>query len=345
MTRQRRCLDDARHALALPSVVPSEVEGPRSSFKARAFLRALSASAVMLLLTSCATHPGAGGGFLGGRAPATKPVVAVMDFENKASFSGQWNLGQGMADLLVAQLMETERVVVLERRHIHDVVDELQRQDQAMFRPEGRAERGRLINAQYLIRGAVTDFTVVGDASGWFGVKDRAALKGRGERARVAMVITVSDVASGAVLSSVQADGDVSAGGLGVAINYRQLSFGGEAFFRTPLGKATERAMERAVKRILYEVPAKPWEPRVAEASGTEVVINGGEDVKLKVGQAFVVRAAPRPVTDPVTGNVIDVKPGKVIGRISVQTVKETAAYGVLEEGTAQRGDLLERAP
>jgi curli biogenesis system outer membrane secretion channel CsgG len=300
---------------------------------------------VILSLVSCSSPPGSGGGFLGGRAPATKPVVAVMDFENKASFSGQWNLGQGMADLLVAQLMETERVVVLERRHINDVVGELNRQGQDLFRPEGRAERGRLMNAQYLIRGAVTDFTVVGDASGWFGVKDKAELRGRGQRARVAMVLTVSDVASGEVLSSVQADGEASAGGLGVSINYRQLSFGGDAFFRTPLGKATGRAMEHAVKRILYELPPKPWEPRVAEQTGAEVVINGGEDVDLEVGDVFVVREAPRPVTDPVTGNVIDVKPGKVIGRIRVETVKESASYGVLEEGTARRGDLLEQAP
>ena len=161
----------------------------------------------------------------------------------------------------------------------------------------------------------------------------------------MALVITVSDVASGQVLSSVQASGDASAGGLGASVNYRQLSFGGEAFFRTPLGKATERAMERAVKRILYELPARDWEPRVAEVEGAEVVVNGGSAMDVNVGQEYVVRASPRPVTDPVTGDVIDVKPGKVIGRVRVQTVKETAAYGVLVDGVARRGDVLETAP
>ena len=268
-----------------------------------------------------------------------------MDFENKASFSGQWNLGQGMAELLVAQLMESERVVVIERRHIGDVVGEIARQGQDLFRPEGRVERGRLKNAQYLIRGAVTDFTVVGDMSGWFGVENKGSLRGRSQRARVALVITVSEVASGEVLSSVQAEGDVSAGGLGVTVNYKQMNFGGDAFFRTPLGKATDRAMARAVKRILYELPSRPWEPRVAEVDGKDVVINGGQDVDLEEGDVFLVRESPRPVTDPVTGNVIDVKPGKVTGRISVSMVKEAAAYGVLEDGTARRGDLLEKAP
>ena len=303
------------------------------------------AGALAFLLCSCATPPGFTGGFLRGGTPLVRPTVAVTDFENKAAFSGQWNLGQGMADLLVVQLMETERVTVLDRRHIQDVVGELHRQNQDLFRSEGRAERGRLINAQYLIRGAVTDFTVIGDVSGWFGVKDKGALRGRGQRARVALVLTVSDVASGQILSSVQADGEVTSGGLGLDINYRQLSFGGDAFFRTPLGKATQRAVDRAVKRVLYELPPRPWEPRVAEVDGSEVVVNGGENVNLRADAVFVARGEPRQVTDPATGDVIDTKPGKVTGRIRIHTVKESASYGVLEEGTARRGDLLEQAP
>jgi len=83
----------------------------------------------------------------------------------------------------------------------------------------------------------------------------------------------------------------------------------------------------------------------VAEVEGAEVVINGGTAMDVSVGQEYVVRATPRPVTDPVTGDVIDVKPGKVIGRVRVQTVKETAAYGMLVEGEARRGDVLETAP
>ena len=62
---------------------------------------------------------------------------------------------------------------------------EIARQGQDLFRPEGRVERGRLMNAQYLIRGAVTDFTVVGDMSGWFGVENKGSLRGRSQRARV----------------------------------------------------------------------------------------------------------------------------------------------------------------
>lgn len=56
--------------------------------------------------------------------------------------------------------------------------------------------------------------------------------------------------------------------------------------------------MERAVKRILYEVPPRPWEPRVAEVSGNEVVLNGGEDVRLKKGS--FLWCARRPSRSPI---------------------------------------------
>jgi curli biogenesis system outer membrane secretion channel CsgG len=297
----------------------------------------------VLLAVSCVSRPGAtGGGFLHRPDASLKPIVAVVDFENKASFSGQWNLGAGMADLLVNRLVESERVVVLERQHLGDVVGEIVRQGQELFRSEGRAQKGRLKNAQYLIRGVVTDFTVTGDTSGWFGT-DKAAVRGRGQRARVALTVKVSDVATGEILSSVRAEGEASSGGLGAAVNYKGVSFGGDAFFRTPLGKATEAALSRAVKKILHDLPVQSWQPRVADMVDGLVVVNGGTSVGVRAGMEFAVRGPPREIKDPVTGNTIDLIPGKVSGRIRIQEVKESASYAELLEGSATRGDVLER--
>lgn len=312
---------------------------PRSISRAAAVL----APAVLLLFSAaCVSRKPAGvGGFRPRNDDALKPVVAVVDFENKASFSGQWKLGAGMADLLVNQLLESERVVVLERQHIGDVVGEIVRQGQDLFRSEGRAPRGRLKNAQYLIRGTITDFTVTGDVSGWFG-NQTAAVRGRGQRARVALAVRVSDVASGEVLSSVKTEGSASSGGLGAAINYKGIGFGGDAFFRTPLGKATESALNRAVKKILHDLPEQTWQARVAEVVDGRVLLNGGRSVGVKRDHVFAVRGAPREITDPVTGNVIEVLPGRVTGRIRVVEVKDSTAYAEVLEGAARRGDLLE---
>ena len=273
---------------------------------------------------------------------AMLPTVGVTDFENKASFSGQWNLGGGVADLLVNKLVESKRVDVLERQKINDVVGEIVRQGQDLFRKEGRVERGRLKNAQFLIRGSVTDFTVTGDSSGWFGVQDAGGIFGRRQRARVALTLYVSDVSSGEIISSVQTEGEVSAGGVGVAANYKNMSFGGDAYFRTPLGKATDIALERAVKKILKDLPVHSWQARVAEVEGGSVIINGGKNAGVRVGEIFYVREPPRSVTDPVTGNVIEKLPGKLTGKLEVKVVNDASSHTSLVQGTAKRGDWLE---
>lgn len=282
------------------------------------------------------------------RAPADpmiiRPVVAVTDFENRANFSGQWNLGGGMAEMLIERLMNSEEVVVLERQHLDSVMGELVRQGRDLFRREGRAEQGRLMNARYLIRGVVTDFTVTGDASGWFG-SAAATARLRGSRARVGLYVTVSDVETGQIISAVRTEGSARQGGLAGAINYKQVSFGGDAYFRTPLGKATQQAMNRAVRRVLTDLPRERWEPRVAEAGVDYIIINGGQNVGVRLGQRFAVREPGRRITDPITGEVIEHMPGRVVGTLEVHTVQPASSHATLVDGKAQRGDLLQVAP
>ena len=55
-------------------------------------------------------------------ADAIKPVVAVTTFRNETGFSGQWELGRGVPDLLVAELLQTKRVVVVDRQNLPEVV-------------------------------------------------------------------------------------------------------------------------------------------------------------------------------------------------------------------------------
>jgi curli biogenesis system outer membrane secretion channel CsgG len=270
-----------------------------------------------------------------------RPVVAVTDFENRANFSGQWNLGGGMAEIMTERLMSSKRVTILERRHLDSVVGEILRQGRDLFREEGRVQKGRLMNARYLIRGVVTDFTVGGDASGWFSTGTVGG-RARGSRARVGLYVTVSDVESGEILSAVRTEGTASAGGFGLAVNYKSVSFGGDAYFRTPLGRATAMAMGRAVDKVLRDIPKEYWEPRVAEGGPDTAIINGGENVGLKVGDRFIVRGRGRDVTDPITGHLIEHVPGPPIGKVEVRTVLAGSSHAVLVEGKASRGDILE---
>ncbi|MEI7728697.1 MAG: CsgG/HfaB family protein [Verrucomicrobiota bacterium] len=269
------------------------------------------------------------------------PVVAVMEFENQGGGNSQWNLGSSMADMLVTRLMDTKKVVVLERQNIRDILGELALQKQGVSRQEGRVAGGRLKNAKYLIRGAITDFSGGEGLSGGVGVSSYKIFGG-GSRSQVGLHMRIYDVETGEIIGSAKGQGHSASGSAGAAGQYKNIKFGGEAFMRTPLGKATERAMTEAIEELFKVLPVDYWHPLVAESDQGAVIVNGGENVSLKPGDQFLVREKPRFVTDPATGNVIDTITGNQTGRIRVEKVGKLSATAKLVEGTAVRGQLLE---
>lgn len=271
-----------------------------------------------------------------------RPVVAIAEFDNRSSFSGKWQLGEGMADVLVTELVETRRVIVLEREQLGGLVSEIARQSRDLFRSEGRVQQGRLKNARYLISGAITDFTVTGDASGWFGTRKGNARTG-GSRARVGLHLRITDIQTGEIIGSVKTGGHASAGFFSAAVDYPLFSFGGDAYFRTPLGRATEKAVDKAVGELLEVLPVETWQPRVADAAPDAIIVNGGRNVGLTEGDRFVVRGRGRAVTDPVTGDVLEMLPGPVQGKIEIYRVMAGSAMARLLEGRAERGNMLEK--
>lgn len=309
--------------------------------------------AVLPLLTSCGTPR-----VLDGRraqianADSFLPRVAVMPFDNRSNFSGQWALGTGFADLLTTYLLRTGRMVVLERNDIDDVLEELRLQNTGLVRQEGRAAESRLKNAEVLIRGVITEFTVTSDVSGWFGSRTAdigntklrdVSIRGNRRKARVSINMKVYDVETGEVLASVESAGSSSSGMLGGSAKYNQMDFGGEAFYKTPLGKATRQAMERAIHKIVNVMPRKAWQGRVAYAEGVGIIINGGKNVGVRLGDQFAIRGAPQPITDPISGEVIREISGDVVAEVVVEQVEDESAAARILYGQPQRGDLLER--
>lgn len=273
---------------------------------------------------------------------AVKPVIAVSLFENETGFAGQWKLGRGIPDLLVAELLNTDYVEVVDRQHIGAVVNEIKRQGQALFRKENVVTRGRLKNARYLVRGAITDFTQTGSASGWFSAPHVNA-RLSGARAIVMVNITLIDVETGEILKSISAGGTARASGRWIKFDYRGIAFGGEAFFRTPIGTATRTAIKKAAASIVQAIPITLWQPRIADASAEMVIINGGINMGVNTGDVFVARTAGRPITDPETGDIIGHHPGENTGRVQVIRVTQTAAEALVVEGRPLTGHYLEK--
>ncbi|NCC69794.1 MAG: hypothetical protein EOM14_16680, partial [Clostridia bacterium] len=218
-------------------------------------------------LVGCAGLPGCG--TIYHRLPplpqnAIRPVIAVTDFTNESGFSGQWQIGRGIPDMLVSELLSTGRVIVVDRRQLSGVLEEVMRQGQDFFRKENKVERGRLKNARFLIRGVITDFTQTQSATGWFRTSG-AEIGGRGARAIVMIHLTLTDVETGEILCSVPAEGTARASSSWIKFDYNDTSFGGDLFFKSPVGKATQEAVRKAVFIIAQKIPYTVWEARIAD--------------------------------------------------------------------------------
>jgi len=294
--------------------------------------------AIVALCLALGVSAGCGGGLgSGGRNPDdyVKPTIAVMKFENRAGFPLNWSLGDGMQEILVDRLLATGRYHVVERQELGAIMDELKFQQGQATRPQGKVATGRIRNCQYLIKGAVTDFghvsTNTGGMSAW-----NWDLFGGSNKAVMGIVLYVVDVESGEIIASENIEESVSARDLSVKAAYEGMSFGGSAFYQTPLGRATKKVVERAISRITTAIASRPWEPQIAlvQEDGS-VVINGGRNRGVKSGAEFEVLDAGKAILDPATGDAIGQSEGRKVGRLIVHEVKERYATATIVVGRA----------
>jgi len=272
-----------------------------------------------------------------GRSPEdfVKPTIAVMKFENRAPFQLGWNLGDGMQEVLVDRLMATGRYHVVERQELASVMGEQRLQQSGATRPQGRAATGRIKNCQYLIKGVVTDFGHVSTSQGgaaW----NLGRIFGGSHRAVMGIILYVVEVESGEVIASESLSESVRAGDVSVQAAYRNVAFGGSTFYRTPLGRATAKVIDRAVKRITEVIASRPWQPLVAlvQEDGS-VVLNGGRDRGVKSGTEFEVLETGPPILDPSTGDVLGHSAGRTVGRVIVRDVHERYSTATIVAGQA----------
>ena len=299
-------------------------------------------------------------------APYTgvKKRIAVAKFDAVGAYAANFtgaDIGGGVSAQLTTALLESGRFLVLERATMVEIQREQQLGAQriaaaeaapptttpdanvpAVVAPEITAPVGKLIDAQMLIAGSVTEFEQAakgGDMSIGFGGllgANRHVAEGH-----VGMDIRLVDTTSGQVLISKRVESRVPESKSTVNMNIRFVNLSDETFKKTPLGKATRSAIEKAVALIIGEMEAVPWTGRVAGLLENQVLVNAGRDMGLQPGMTFVVSSIAKEVTDPATGASLGVIEAPR-GEIQVEQVQEKFSTArVLTGSLPKRGDLL----
>ena len=205
-------------------------------------------------------------------APAqaqSRPTVALLDFEFGAIqqwWGGNDDVGRGIADLIIDELVNDGSYRVIERKRLDVVLAEqnFSNSDRADPSAADLAKIGKALGVKYLIVGTITKFGTedkkVGvGGGGWgggkFGIGKVGTSKGK---ASVAITARMIDTATGEILASAKGEGTSSRSGLllggsgggggGAAGN---LDMGSSNFRESILGEATETAVKQVAEKLV----------------------------------------------------------------------------------------------
>jgi curli biogenesis system outer membrane secretion channel CsgG len=199
-------------------------------------------------------------------AQSNRPTVALMDFDFASIqhwWSGNQDIGKGIADMVVDGLVEDGTYRVIERKRLDAVLAEQDFSNSDRADPEqGKvASIGKALGVKYLIVGSVTKFgmedknTRVGGGlfgRGKFGIGDVGTKKGK---ATVAVTARMIDSSTGEIMASAKGEATSSRSGLllGGSANHvtGRIEFGSSNFRDTVLGEATEAAVLQVVQKLI----------------------------------------------------------------------------------------------
>ena len=265
--------------------------------------------------------------------------VMVNKFENKANWTGRWNLGDAWGTVFTDQLVQSGKFIVLGEADMRGAA--IAEQD---FAASGRAaggkkapKMGRMTPAQLLVKGAITHVQETKGAGGGFGFKG-ITIGANGGSAEINITIYLVDSATGQVKASKSVVG--KSGKKGLRLGYHGNALGGltgnvGGFEKDNMGLAATDACNQALEFLIAQLDSIPWEGSVALAKADKLVINRGTREGVAVGMKFDIGKSEE-IVDEDTGEVIDSDMTK-LGTVTVTEVKEKVAYTTPLEG-AEKG-------
>ncbi|MDQ7811239.1 CsgG/HfaB family protein [Brevundimonas sp.] len=210
-------------------------------------------------------------------------------------------------------------------------------------------EGGGGMEASAVVRGAVTKYEA---AAGGGGLSISGGPLGgllggrastRSQTAVMEIALRLVDAASGQVVSTSSAQGRATSrtSEAGLVESWGGGRLGGEIFRTTPIGQAGQDAIMKAVDQIAGGMRAVEWSALVVDAADNGVYLNAGADRNVQSGLMLSVWRPGRTLTDPGTGEVLDVEMAR-IGRVRVETVRDRLSIASIVDGEPPiRGDVL----
>ena len=299
-----------------------------------------------------------------------KKRVAVMDFDYAtvqsgvaAIFGTNVDVGKGIADMMVTNLVKSGTYSVIERKALDKILTEQNFSNSDRADPNSAAKLARILGVDAIIIGSITQFgrddkaTNVGGGGfgrvfGIGGVSKREAKAVVGINARIINTETaeILAVAEGKGESKRAGTSLIGAGGGAGGAGAGAFDMSSSNFANTILGEAVHQAVESVSQQLDQSAGKLPTrtvkvEGLVADATNGTLILNVGSKAGVKVGDQLDVRRVTREVKDPSTGKVLRRMTDKV-GAVTITEVDETSSVGTYTGKVAAKvGDAVQTAP
>jgi curli biogenesis system outer membrane secretion channel CsgG len=195
-------------------------------------------------------------------AQSSRPTIAILNFDYGTIehwWQGNYDVGAGVADLLVDQLLDDGSFRIIERKKLDAILAEQNFSNSERADPSAKtvAQIGKVLGVKYLVVGSITKFgtensnkSVSGGAvTGRFGIGKVGKSEGK---ANVALTARMIDVTTSEIMLSAKGDGTSKrsgmllggAGGGPGGMAGGALDFRSSNFKDTIIGEATDAAVK-----------------------------------------------------------------------------------------------------
>jgi len=306
---------------------------------------------------------------LGAQAPAPKPRVAVLDFDYATvqsyvqdMFGSNEDIGKGIADMLVTNLVRDGHYTVIERKRLDQVMQEQNFQQSGRADPSSAVRLAKILGVDAIIIGSITQFgrddkklgvgggvRVGGIGIGGIGKKTAKAvvqIDARIVSTETAEILAVATGHGESKRSGASLLGGAAVGGVAVGGGF---SMSSSNFGATIIGEATRAAVDSLSTEVVAGAPritpaTVEIRALVADVSGSDIVVNVGTNAGIRVGGEYDVVRPGREIKDPATGRVLR-RLTTPVGKLKITQADAESASGTLTGGPAKVGDCVGACP
>jgi curli biogenesis system outer membrane secretion channel CsgG len=173
-----------------------------------------------------------------------RPVFAVVEFGDESKY-GESNLGSQALRICETELSKSRQVVLVDRKSIDRVIAEQKFQNSGMTDPATAAQLGKLVNARYIISGAVTNFGIYNEGTKVMGglYSDKTTF------AKCEVDAKLVDVQRGVIITAWNGNGEATKG-----VSSSVFVGATASFDQTLGGRALRAAVIKMLDRMLDEL-------------------------------------------------------------------------------------------